>query len=574
MDKKWIIKPKEDEQKINDLAESLSVSEIIANLLVQRGITNFEDAKQFFRPELSQLYDPFLMKDMEMAVGRLDIAIKNNEKILVYGDYDVDGTTAVATVYSFFKKIHPNIDYYIPDRYSEGYGISYKGIDFAAENNFSLVIALDCGIKAVEKIDYANDKDVDFIICDHHTPGDMLPEAVAVLDPKRNDCDYPFKELSGCGVGFKLLQAFARSNKISDDEVFSYLDLAAVSIASDIVPIIDENRVLAYYGLKKLNNDPQLGLKSIIKTSGLEKKEIFITDIVFKIGPRINAAGRIETGAKAVELLIADDTNKANNMSSDINDNNNTRKDFDSTITQQALKMIEVSEELKNRKTTVLYNPKWHKGVIGIVASRLIETYYRPTIVLTQSNGLITGSARSVQGFNLYNAIDACKDLLENFGGHKFAAGLSLKKENLKAFQDKFEQVVSQQIKPDQLIPKINIDAKVKFDDINPKLYRILKQFQPFGPNNMSPVFVTENVFDTGNGKIVGKDKNHLRLSLLQKGNTNKSLPAIAFRQSDCYDIIKEKQLFSVCYNIDENNFNGNTSIQLKVKDIKEIINC
>ncbi len=572
MNKRWIIKPEADEQKIDDLAKSLSVSKIIANLLFQRGITSFEDAKHFFRPELSQLYNPFLMKDMEMAVGRLEIAIKNNEKILVYGDYDVDGTTAVATVYSFLKKIHNNIDYYIPDRYKEGYGISYKGIDYAAENNFSLVVALDCGIKAVEKIDYANDKNVDFIICDHHTPGDMLPEAVAVLDPKRNDCDYPFKELSGCGVGFKLIQAFAKRNKIPDEEVFSYLDAVAVSIASDIVQIVDENRVLAYYGLKKLNNNPQIGLKSLIKIAGLEKKEIFITDIVFKIGPRINAAGRIDTGAKAVELLIADDVRSANEISENINDDNNTRKDLDSTITNQALQMIEDSEELINKKTTVLFNPKWHKGVVGIVASRLIETYYRPTIVLTQSNGLITGSARSVQGFNLYNAIDACKDLLENFGGHKFAAGLSLKPENLKLFQEKFEQVVSQQIEPEQLIPKINIDSKINFGDINTKLYRILKQFEPFGPGNMSPVFATENVFDNGNGRIVGKEKDHLRLSLLEKENKNKLIQAIAFRQANCYDLIKEKKTFNVCYTIEENNYNGNTTLQLKVKDIKK--NC
>ena len=574
MNKKWIIKPEGDVQKIDDLSKSLSVSKIIAKLLVQRGITSFEEAKQFFRPELSQLYNPFLMKDMEMAVGRLEIAIKNNEKILIYGDYDVDGTTAVATVYSFFKKIHTNIGYYIPDRYNEGYGISYKGIDYAAENNFSLVVALDCGIKAVEKIDYANDKNVDFIICDHHTPGEMLPEAVAVLDPKRNDCNYPFNELSGCGVGFKLIQAFAKRNMISDEEVFLYLDAVAVSIASDIVPIIDENRVLAYYGLKKLNSNPQIGLKSIIKTAGLEKKEIFITDIVFKIGPRINAAGRIDTGAKAVELLIADDVINANEISNNINDDNNTRKNFDSTITHQALQMIKDSEELINKKTTVLYNPEWHKGVVGIVASRLIETYYRPTIVLTQSNGLITGSARSVEGFNLYKAIEACSDILENYGGHKFAAGLSLKPENLKLFQEKFEQVVSQQIEPEQLIPKINIDSKIKFDEINPKLYRILKQFEPFGPGNMSPVFATENVFDNGNGKIVGKENDHLRLSLLEKGNKNKLIQAIAFRQADCYDLIKEKQLFNVCYTIEENNYNENISMQLKVKDIKKIVNC
>ncbi|RLD56948.1 MAG: single-stranded-DNA-specific exonuclease RecJ, partial [Bacteroidetes bacterium] len=531
--------------------------------------TNYEDAKQFFRPDLSQLHNPFLMKDMEMAVGRLEIAIKNNEKILVYGDYDVDGTTAVATVYSFFKKIHSNIDYYIPDRYTEGYGISYKGIDYAVDNNVSLIIALDCGIKAVEKVDYANEKNVDFIICDHHTPGDMLPEAVAVLDPKRSDCEYPFKELSGCGVGFKLIQAFAERNKISDEKVFSLLDMVAVSIASDIVSITGENRVLAHYGLKKLNSNPQIGLKSIIKIAGLEKKEILISDIVFKIGPRINAAGRIDTGAKSVELLIADDMKKANNISNDINDDNNTRKDFDKTITQNALKIIEESEELRNRKTTVLYSPKWHKGVIGIVASRLIETYYRPTIVLTQSNELITGSARSVQGFDLYKAIEACKDLLVSFGGHKFAAGLSLKPENLKAFQEKFEQVVAQQIEPNQLIPKINVDAKIKFDDITPKLYRILKQFRPFGPGNMSPVFASEEVYDNGNGKKVGKNNEHLKLSLLEKDNNKKIIQGIAFRQADCYNIIKDKKMFSICYTIEENNFNGNTTLQLKVKDIR-----
>ncbi len=570
MEKQWIIKKKGKAKDIKQLSETLNVDNVIANLLVQRGIKSYDEAKAYFRPQLSSLHDPFLMKDMKLAIERIEAAIQNNENILIYGDYDVDGTTSVAMVYSFLWKRYQNLDYYIPDRFSEGYGISYKGIDFAHENNYSLIIALDCGIKAVDKIDYAKDKNIDFIICDHHKPGKKIPKAAAVLDPKQSKCKYPFKELSGCGVGFKLLHAYSQNNDIAFEELATYLDLVAVSIASDIVPIVGENRVLAYHGLKQLNTNPRTGLRAIIKIAGIEDKEIVINDLVFKIGPRINAAGRIESGIKAVDLLSTDDEKIALEIGEKINSYNINRKDIDESITQEALKIISEDEALKNKKTTVLYNPGWHKGVIGIVASRLIRNYYRPTIILTESNGFATGSARSVSEFDVYKAISECSDLLENFGGHTYAAGVTLKIENIPAFQEKFEKVVSKTIKPDQLIPKINVDAKINLKDINPKFCRILKQFQPFGPENMKHVFVTEQVADYGYGRIVGRTNEHLKLDLIEKKDkSNIYYSAIAFQQAQHFDSIKDKLPFDVCYSIEENVFNGKTSLQLKIKDIK-----
>lgn len=488
---------------------------------------------------------------------------------MIYGDYDVDGTTAVSLIYSFLKNYFTEIDYYIPDRYSEGYGVSLKGIDHAARLGYSLVIALDCGIKAVEKIKYASAKGVDFIICDHHNPGDEIPAAVAVLDPKRPDCSYPYKELSGAGVGFKLLQAFASRKEIPFDEVKKHLDLVAVSIASDIVPITGENRVLAYYGLKQINEAPSTGLRAIIRISGIDQKEITIDDIVFKIGPRINAAGRMESGRKSVDLLICEEEEAARLISEKIDTFNVDRRNVDSTITREALEIIRSDEKLRSRKSTVLYNEEWHKGVIGIVASRLLDYYYRPTVILTRSNGLATGSARSVNGFDLYQAIEACSDLLENFGGHKYAAGLTMKLTNIQAFSERFEKVVSEMVQPDQLIPVVEIDTELRLSDITEKLQRILKQFRPFGPENMAPVFLTENVVDNGYGKAVGVNREHLKLSLVQEDNPFKVFPAIAFQKGDLAERIINGQPFDICYSIEENEFRGAVNLQLNVKDIK-----
>ena len=569
MVKNWIIKQQGDEKIVQHLQEVLGIDRPIANLLQQRGIYSYEEAKNFFRPELTQLHDPFLMKDMDRAVERINRAIASGEKIMIYGDYDVDGTTAVALVYSYFKDYFPEIIYYIPDRDNEGYGISFKGIDFAAANSVRLVIALDCGIKANEKILYSNSKGVDFIICDHHTVGTKIPEAFAILDPKRPDCNYPFKELSGCGVGFKLIQAFHSTRNLPFEGLIKYLDLLAVSIASDIVPITGENRVLAFFGLKQINEKPSMGIGTLIKLAGIQNKVINIEDIVFKIGPRINAAGRMESGRKSVELLISDDTGLAQIMGTRINDFNSTRRNVDSSITQEALTMIQMDESMKNRKSTVLYNPKWHKGVIGIVASRLMDHYYRPTVILTRSNDLATGSARSVNGFDLYQAIEECSDLLENFGGHKYAAGLSMKLNNVSAFQERFERVVNQMIQPDQLIPVVEIDTELQLSEINDKFYRILKQFQPFGPENMAPVFLTENVSDNGNGKPVGINSEHLRLSLVHEKDPYKVFPAIAFQQGKLHGKISGGQGFDICYSLGENVFKGETSIQINIKDIK-----
>ena len=566
MEKRWRIKEQANSETIKNLSETLNVNPIVANILAQRGIADFDLAKKFFRPSLSDLHNPFLMQDMDKAVERIESAIANKENILVYGDYDVDGTSAVALVYEFLKKIYDKVDYYIPDRYKEGYGISTAGIDFAESNNFSLIIALDCGIKANAKIAYANKKKIDFIICDHHLPGEKIPEAVAVLDPKRKDCNYPYKELSGCGLGFKLVQGFVEKNNIPFEELEQYLDLVVISIASDIVHITGENRVLAYFGLRQINSSPRQGIKTLLELNNV-KHELNITDLVFIIGPRINAAGRIDSGKKSVELLISSNIEIARQASEEINKHNTDRRELDTDITAHALQMLDESPELQKRKTTVVFHSEWHKGVVGIVASRLTEKYYRPTIVLAQSNGMISGSARSVKDFDVYEAINTCSDFLEQFGGHKYAAGLSLKPENLKPFIEKFEKVVSETIEEYMLTPEVEIDAEINFTDINPKMLSILKQLAPFGPGNMAPVFITKNVRDKGWAKIVGK--NHLKMDLCQNENPSNSFSSIAFGQGVKFALLSKKIPFSVCYVIEENEFNGKTSLQLNVKDVK-----
>lgn len=569
MEKRWILKKQGEKEENEKLVNELNIDPVLANLLLQRGVKTFDQAKAFFRPKLDDLYDPFLMKDMNLAIDRIEKAIQNNENILVYGDYDVDGTTSVALVYTFLKEFYDNVGYYVPDRYSEGYGISLQGVQFAQDNEFSLIIALDCGVKANEKIDYARRNGIDFIICDHHFPGEVLPNAVAVLDPKRQDCDYPFTDLSGCGVGFKLIQAYAKTNNIPFEKLIPYLDLVVVSIASDIVPIIDENRILSHYGLIQLNKDPREGLKSIINLSGLSGKSIAIDDIVFKIGPRINAAGRMESADKAVELLLADNAKQAKVVANSVNYFNDARKNIDRTITQDALRMLAQERELGEKKATVLYNSEWHKGVVGIVASRLIETYYRPTVILTSSNGLATGSARSVVGFDIYQAIESCSDLLENFGGHMYAAGLTMQIDKVPEFTKRFEKFVSENILDEQLIPQVDIDSELELGKIDPKFYRILKQFQPFGPGNMAPVFVTQNVADNGEGRIVGLSKEHLKLSIIQESDPFKKFPAIAFQQANLYEFIHSGDFFDICYAVDENCFRGISTLQLNIKDIK-----
>lgn len=568
MDKRWIVKERGDFAVVKQLAGVLGVSEALANLMVQRSITTAEEARAFFVPDLGYLHDPFLMKDMNIAVERVATAIKKNEKILVYGDYDVDGTTAVAMVYSFLKEQYSNVEYYIPDRYREGYGVSLQGIDFAYQNNCKLVITLDCGIKAVEKVRYARTKGLDVIICDHHYPGEEIPKAVAVLDPKQPSCNYPYKELSGCGVGFKLIQAYSRIHGMAFSKIAHYLDLVAVSIASDIVPLTGENRVLAYYGLKQLNESPRTGLREIIREAEI-CRALTIEDVVFKIGPRINAAGRMEAGSKAVELLISNDTKLATGISKEINNFNIERRSVDRTITTEAMRMISEDQRSVNARTTVLYNPSWKKGVIGIVASRLIETYYRPTVILTESNGFATGSARSVQGYDLYQAIEACSDLLESFGGHMFAAGLTLKKENIRPFMERFEQFVNSTISEEQLVPRVFIDCELSFSEINDDFFTILSKFQPFGPDNMSPVFVTRNVTDSGTGKMVGSSGEHLKLDICQASSGNKVFPAIAFNQADQFEYIRKGYSFDICYSIEMNEFRGNRNLQLNIKDIK-----
>jgi single-stranded-DNA-specific exonuclease len=569
MEKRWVVKEKGDIAVVKQLAGVLGVSDSLANLMVQRSITSSDEAKAFFNPSLDYLHDPFLMKDMNIAVDRISTAVKKNERILVYGDYDVDGTTAVALMYSFLKDQYSNVGYYIPDRYKEGYGVSFQGLDFAYQNNCKLVITLDCGIKAVEKVKYARTKGLDVIICDHHYPGDEIPKALAVLDPKQPFCNYPYKELSGCGVGFKLIHAYSRVHGIPFSEIYHYLDLVAVSIASDIVTITCENRVMAYFGLKQLNESPRTGLKEIIRESEVTKA-LTIEDVVFKIGPRINAAGRMETGSKAVDLLVSSDTRLATGISKEINNFNIERRSVDRIITTEAMRMISDDQRTVNSKTTVLYNPNWKKGVIGIVASRLIETYYRPTVILTESNGFATGSARSVQGYDLYQAIEACSDLLESFGGHMFAAGLTLKKENIRPFMERFEQYVHSTITEEQLVPRVFIDTELSFAEINEDFFRTMSQFQPFGPENMSPVFVTRNVFDTGAGRMVGSSGEHLKLDLCQEATGQKSFSAIAFSQADHFEYIRGGNAFDICYSLEMNEFRGNRNLQLNIRDIKK----
>jgi len=570
MDKIWNLKKQGDTNEVKHLSAALNVNMIIARLLVQRGISTFNDAKAFFRPRLSDLHNPFLMRDMDKAVARIDEAIAKQEKVIVYGDYDVDGTTSVAMMYSFLKPRIETIEYYIPDRYSEGYGISPQSINYAIDNGFTLIIALDCGIKAVEKIRDAKNRGLDYIICDHHNPDSEIPPAVAVLDPKRPDCDYPNKELSGCGVGFKLLQAYCQKNNIEQDEIYDMLDLLVVSIASDIVPIVGENRVLAYYGLKKLNTCPGIGLQTIINMAGIAGTEITISDIVFKIGPRLNASGRIEHGKKSVQILVSENEEASDLIGEEINEFNEIRKTLDRDITVEAIEMIESNEELKNMNSTVLYNRDWHKGVVGIVASRVTEQYYRPSIILTESNGLATGSARSVRDFDLYEAIGKCSDLLESYGGHMFAAGLTLKIENIQAFRYRFEEIVTKQITNLQQTQTIEIDAKITLSDITPRFYRIMKQFAPFGPHNMAPTFVTEDVYDAGTSRLVGKNQEHLKLDLVEPDVNSGIFAGIAFNQSKAFDLISSGSPFDICYSIAENEFRGKTNLQLFIKDIKK----
>lgn len=587
METKWILHQSVDKQQVDEIVKVLGIDENLATLLVQRGITNYEEAKTFFRPSLSQLHDPFLMTDMDKAVDRVLQAINNGEKLLVYGDYDVDGTTAVAVVYTylkpFFKK--KKIEFYIPDRYEEGYGISFKGIDYAADNGFKLVIALDCGIKANERIDYANERGVDFIICDHHRPGDVIPNAVAVLDAKRSDCHYPYDELSGCGVGFKLVTALSMRGLGTIEQVYDLIDLLAVSIAADIVPITGENRVLAHFGLKQLNKKPRPGIEAILQHANIYRRdedqmedednvltrELTISDLVFLIGPRINAAGRIAKASDSVRLLIADKKDHAEKLAASINDLNDERREFDNRITDEARGMIEDDQELRDAKSTVVYNAKWHRGVIGIVASRLTDFYYRPTIVLTRANGLITGSARSIKNFDIYDAIDNCSDLLEHFGGHKYAAGLSMKPENLPEFRRRFEAYVAEHLVAEDFVPELEVDLKIDFRDITAKFMRILNQFAPFGPGNMAPVFWTDNVVDAGGSRPVGAHR-HLKLTVSQIGDAEQGVApfsGIAFQKGDLFDRIHDGEPFSICYHLEYNTWQGKTNLQLNVKDIK-----
>lgn len=567
---KWTLKEQSDPEKVVKLSAEVGIDPVLAELLVGRGVETFEQARAFFRPSLDDLHDPFLMKDMDVAVERLHKAVTSGEKILIYGDYDVDGTTAVALVYSFLKRLTSNIDFYIPDRYDEGYGVSLKGIDWAASGGFSLIITLDCGIKAIDKTEYARSKGIDLIICDHHLPEEEIPAAVAVLDPKRNDCSYPFDDLSGCGVGFKLVQAYSSRYGIPFQSLVPLLDLLVVSIASDLVSMVGENRVLAYYGLKVLNSNPRKGLLAMMNLTNLEPEHITIDDIIFKIGPRINAAGRMESGRLAVELLKAEESGEAGRIAEEINNNNTERKNIDREITQEALEMVEQGRCVESGNVTIVYNPDWNKGVVGIVASRLVEAFYKPTVVLTKSNGFVTGSARSVAGFDLYKSIESCADLLENFGGHVYAAGLTMKEENLQEFARRMNSFVGGKISEEMLTPVVEIDAKLDFAQITPKFFRILKQFQPFGPGNSNPIFVTEDVYDAGSGRKVGAGGVHLKLDLIQESQPYRQIAAIAFNMSEYFDYIKAGNPLDVCYAIVENYYRGNSTLQIRVRDIKK----
>jgi single-stranded-DNA-specific exonuclease len=561
---RWTLKPKQDEEQIRALAETLHVDLLIAELLLQRGISSYEEARRFFRPQLSDLHDPFLMKDMELAVKRIEDAIEGNENILVYGDYDVDGTTAVALLSSYLLTSYPNVATYIPDRYKEGYGISYAGIDFAEDNDFKLIIALDCGVKAIEKVSYAREKGIDFIICDHHRPGVKIPDAVAVLDPKRDDCNYPYDELCGCGIGFKLIQALNIKREDGFDELIPYLDLVATAIGADIVPMTGENRVLAYFGLEVINSSPRTGFKAIIKN--IRKKKLTITDVVFIIAPRINAAGRMKHGQYAVNLLTEQNLELALKYASAIEEFNTSRKGLDQEITEEALAMILLNKE-EDRFTSVVYKDTWHKGVIGIVASRLTETYYRPTLVFTKSGDKLAASARSVKGFDVYNALESCADSIEQFGGHKYAAGLTLVEEQYEIFKTQFEKVVAETIDPSLLTPEISIDTKLDLDQISPKLLRILKQFAPFGPGNMTPVFMAENLKDTGYAKGVGDENKHLKLAVTQGGSG--PVGAIGFNLGSKLSVVQNGKPFSAVFSLEENEWNGLVSLQLKVRDLR-----
>lgn len=564
MNKRWLFKEMPSQDQVEKLSKLINTNPYLTGVLLQRGISDFDTAKRFFRPSLQDLHDPFLMKDMEKAVKRLKKALDNEERILIYGDYDVDGTTAVSLVYRYLRKFYPDCDVYIPDRYAEGYGVSLAGVEYAAANGYSLIIALDCGIKSSELVRLADHKGIDFIICDHHLPGETIPNAVAVLDPKRTDCNYPCGELSGCGLGFKFMQAFARLYR-DEKEVFEYLDLVAVSIASDIVPIVDENRVLAYYGLKKLNEDPMPGLKALKDIAGI-KSELDVSGVVFTLGPRINAAGRVAHARAAVDLLIAKTEEEANMLAEKVNLKNELRKEFDSSITEEALAMIETNNRIKPSKSTVLFKNSWHKGVIGIVAARCIEKFYRPTVILTESNNKITGSARSVNGFDLYNAISSCSDLLEKFGGHKYAAGLTLDARNLEAFQQRFEEVVSSTITADMMTPVIEIDYSIPLDAVNSKFLNVLKQMGPFGPENPRPVFEAKNLF-VFNSLSSFKDR-HIKFLVGQEGGTH-VFQAVGFDLAEYYDPISKGDNFRMAFTIEENVYNGTTSIQLRIKDIK-----
>ena len=559
MEVNWTIQ-KSDKEVVKKLSSELGVNEIVAHLLVVRGITTYDMAKSFFRPQISDLHSPFLMKGMEDAIERIELAIKKGEKILIYGDYDVDGTTSVAMMYSFLSRFTDKIGYYIPDRYDEGYGISFKGIDYAQLEEYSLIIALDCGIRAVKQVEYSSNKQIDFIICDHHTPGVNIPRAISVLNPKQSDCEYPYKELSGCGVGFKLIQGFSEKRGIEFNEIGEYLDLLAVSIGADIVEMTGENRVLAFYGIRIINQSPRVGLKVLIEKSG-KQIPLTISDVVFGIAPRINAAGRIEHGKRAVQLLIETNESKAKEFAEGIENHNKERKELDQNITKEALEMIDDS-----KKSTVVYSSDWHKGVVGIVASRLIEDYYKPTIVLSEKDGELTGSARSVKGFNLYDALLQCEHLLEKFGGHKYAAGLTVKKQNLDAFIEEFEKVVSTIITKDQLQASIEVDMEIDINEVNINLYKIIKQFEPFGPQNKTPTFVSKGITDSGQGKKVGDDKSHLKLAL---HTSSHKIPSIGFRMADDFEKITDNKKFNICYSIDENYWNGRTTLQLRLKGIK-----
>jgi len=561
---RWTLKPKPEPEQIKQLCGALKVDGLVAQLLIQRGITTYDEAKKFFRPELSDIHDPYLMKDMDLAVARIEKAIANDENILVYGDYDVDGTTSVALVSSYLMEHYPNVATYIPDRYDEGYGVSFKGIDFAEDNGFSLIIALDCGVKAIDKVTYAKEKGIDFIICDHHRPGDQLPDAIAVLDPKRDDCNYPYDELCGCGVGFKLTQALAINKGETIDDLIPYLDLVATAIGADIVPITGENRVLAYFGLQVINSNPRIGFKAIINQ--IKKEELTITDVVFIIAPRINAAGRMKHGQHAVNLLIETNLEKAEVIAKEIEQFNLDRRNLDQEITAEALVQIIENKEEK-RFTSVVYKETWHKGVIGIVASRLTETYYRPTLVFTKSGDKLAASARSVKGFDVYNALHACSAYIEQFGGHKYAAGLTLMEDQYDGFKKQFEKVVSNTIAPQLLIPEIKVDGIIAIDQINPKLLRILKQFAPFGPGNMTPVFMAEKLKDTGYAKGVGEDQKHLKSTLVQNGS--RPIGSIGFNLGDRLPLVNNGRPFSAVFTIEENEWNGIINLQLKLRDIK-----